>query len=370
MKIVIAVDSFKDSMTAAAATRAITSGILKIVKNAKIIACPIADGGEGTVDTFLSAIEGQKKYASVTGPLGALRKASWALFPDRNLAVIELAQAAGLQLVQKTKRNPLNTTTYGVGELIRIALDANVNRIVVGIGGSATNDGGAGLAQALGIHFKGVGTPITGGVLKDIKSIDKSSIDPRINTVQIDVACDVKNVLTGPEGAAQIYATQKGATPKQIVFLDKGLEHLSAMLPEIDPDFPGAGAAGGVGWGLMAFCNAKLHKGIKLILDVLNFNEIIKDADLIITGEGRMDYQSLQWKAPFGVAEYAVDKGIPVVALCGDNNIDQKVIKEHGIQACYSICKDLNIPVKQAIKNGETLLEELTVKMLAHYITL
>ncbi len=370
MKIVIAVDSFKDSMTASTATRAIASGIVKITKNVEIVSCPIADGGEGTVDTFLDAIDGQKQYASVTGPLGELRKASWALFPDKKLAVIELAQAAGLQLVSESKRNPLKTTTYGVGELIRIALDANVNRIVIGIGGSATNDGGTGLAQALGVHFKGVGIPITGGVLKDVKSIDRSSIDPRINTVQIDVGCDVKNVLTGTEGAAQFYAAQKGATPEQVEFLDKGLEHLSAMLPEFDPDYPGAGAAGGVGWGLMAFCNAKLHKGIELILDVLNFDKIIKDADLIITGEGRMDYQSLQWKAPFGVAEYAMDKGIPVIALCGDHNIDQTVVKEHGIQACHSICNDLNIQVKQAIEDGENLLEKLTVKMLTNYITL
>ncbi len=305
MKIVIAVDSFKDSMTSSAATRAIASGISKITKNVEIVACPIADGGEGTVDTFLDAINGQKQYASVTGPLGALRKASWALFPAKNLAVIELAQAAGLQLVPESKRNPLKTTTFGVGELIRIALDANVNRIVIGIGGSATNDGGTGLAQALGVNFDGVGVPITGGVLKDIKSIDRLSIDPRISTVQIDAACDVKNVLTGPNGAAQIYAAQKGATPKQIEFLDRGLEHLSAMLPEVDPNYPGAGAAGGVGWGLMAFCNAKLHKGIELILDVLSFDEIIKNADLIITGEGQMDDQSVQGKAPFGVAEYA-----------------------------------------------------------------
>ncbi len=368
MKIVIAVDSFKDSMSATVVTRAIASGIAKITKNAEIVACPIADGGEGTVDTFLDAIDGQKQYAFITGPLGALRKASWALFPAKKLAVIELAQAAGLQLVPKTKRNPLKTTTFGVGELIRIALDANVNRIVIGIGGSATNDGGAGLAQALGVNFEGVGVPITGGVLNNIKSIDRSSTDPRISTVRIDVACDVKNVLTGQNGAAQIYAAQKGATPKQIKFLAKGLEHLSVMLPEVDPDYPGAGAAGGVGWGLTAFCNAKLHKGIELILDVLNFDEIIKNADLIITGEGRMDYQSLQWKAPFGVAEYAAKKEIPVIALCGDHAIDQTIVKEHGIQACYSISKDLNISVKQAIEDGENLLEKLTVKVLPSFI--
>ncbi len=369
MKIVIAVDSFKDSMSAIMAAHAIARGISRIAENAEIVACPIADGGEGTVDTFLNAMNGQKQYSNITGPLGESRKASWALFHDKNLAVIELAQAAGLQLVPESKRNPLKTTTSGVGELIRIALDANVNRIVIGIGGSSTNDGGAGLAQALGVQFNGVNSPITGGFLNDIKSIDKSLVDPRVSTVQIDVACDVKNVLTGSRGAAQVYAAQKGATPNQIEFLDKGLMHLADMIPDVDPNYPGAGAAGGMGWGLMAFCNAKLHKGIELILDVLNFNEIVKDADLIITGEGRMDNQSLQGKVPFGVAEYVSNKKTPIIALCGDHTIDQTIARKHGIQACYSICRDLNVPVKQAIKDGENLLEELTAKVLPRFIT-
>ena len=369
MKIVIAVDSFKDSMSAITATHVIAQGISRISPNTEIVSCPIADGGEGTVDTFLAAIDGLRQHDYVTGPLGDSQKASWAIFPDKKLAVIELAQAAGLQLVPEVKRNPLNTTTFGVGELIRFALDAKVNRIVVGIGGSATNDGGTGLAQALGVQFDGVDSPITGGSLSDIKEIDRSSIDHRINNIKIDVACDVKNVLTGPEGAAHVYAAQKGATPEQIKILDVGLTHLASLMPVVNPNYPGAGAAGGVGWGLMAFCNAKLHKGIELILDALNFSEIIDDTDLIITGEGKMDNQSLQWKAPFGVAEYALKKGIPTVALCGDHNIDQLNIRKHGIQACYSICKDLNIPVKQAINDGEKLIEELTVKVLLEFIS-
>ncbi|MFC1565663.1 glycerate kinase [Candidatus Neomarinimicrobiota bacterium] len=368
MKIVIAVDSFKDSMSAITATHAIAQGISRISPNMEIVSCPIADGGEGTIDTFLAAIDGLIQHDYVTGPLGELQKASWALFPEKKLAVIELAQAAGLQLVPEIKRNPLYTTTFGVGELIRSALDADVSRIIIGIGGSATNDGGAGLAQALGVQFDGIDSPITGGSLSNIKSIDMSSIDPRINTVQIDVACDVKNVLTGPEGAAHVYGTQKGASPKQIEILDTGLKHLASLMPEIDSNYPGAGAAGGVGWGLMAFCNVKLHKGIELILDALNFSEVIDDADLIITGEGRMDNQSLQWKAPFGVAEYAATKEVPVVAICGDHIIDQLSISKNGIQACYSICKDLNIPVKQAMQDGEKLLEELTVKVLPTFI--
>lgn len=369
MKIVIAVDSFKESITANVATSAIARGITRLANNIiEIVACPIADGGEGTVDTFLNAIDGKKQYAYVTGPLGESVKASWALFPDKNLAVIELAQAAGLQLVPESKRNPLKTTTYGVGELIGITLDANVNRIVIGIGSSATNDGGTGLAQALGVKFDSVASPVTGEMLSQIKSIDRSSIDNRISNVQIDVACDVKNVLTGPNGAACIYAAQKGATPKQIEILDEGLAYLANLVPEIESNFPGAGAAGGVGWGLMAFCNAKLQKGIELILDVLNFDKIIEDVDLIVTGEGRMDNQSLQGKAPFGVAEYAAKKGIPVIALCGDHIIDNKIARKHGIQDCYSICKDLNIPVKQAIKDGRNLLEELTVKVLPRFI--
>ncbi len=204
----------------------------------EIVSCPIADGGEGTVDAFLAAIDGLRQHNYVTGPLGESRKASWALFPDKKLAVIELAQAAGLQLVPEIKRNPLNTTTFGVGELIRFALDADVSRIVIGIGGSATNDGGAGLAQALGVQFDGIDSPITGGSLCNIKSIDMSSIDTRINTVQIDVACDVKNVLTGPEGAAHVYATQKGATSKQIEILDEGLKHLASLMPKVNSNFP------------------------------------------------------------------------------------------------------------------------------------
>ena len=369
MKIVIAVDSFKDSMSAIVAAHAIERGISRISSNTEIVSCPIADGGEGTVDTFLAAIDGLRQHDYVTGPLGESRKANWALFPDKNLAVMELAQAAGLQLVPEIKRNPLNTTTFGVGELIRFALDANVNRIVIGIGGSATNDGGTGLAQALGVQFDGVDSPITGGSLSDIKEIDRSSIDHRINNIKIDVACDVKNVLTGPEGAAYVYAAQKGASSERILILDAGLKHLASLMPEANPNYLGVGAAGGVGWGLMAFCNAKLHKGIELILDALNFSEVIHDADLIITGEGKMDNQSLQWKAPFGVAEYAENKGIPVVALCGDHKIDQLTIRKHGIQACYSICKDLNISTKLAIMDGENLLEKLTIKVLTRFIT-
>ncbi len=368
MKIVIAVDSFKDSLTANKATNAIARGISRIANDVEIVACPIADGGEGTVDTFLNAIDGEKHYANVTGPLGESTKASWALFPDKKLTVIELAQAAGLQLVSEFERNPLKTTTYGVGELIRTALNENINRIVIGIGGSATNDGGTGLAQALGVQFDGVASPLTGEMLSHIKSIEISSIDHRIGNVRIDVACDVKNVLTGTNGAAHIYSAQKGATPKQIEILDEGLAHLANLIPEIDSNFPGAGAAGGAGWGLMTFCNAKLHKGINLILDVLNFDKIIEDADLIITGEGRMDNQSVQGKAPFGVAEYAAKKEIPIIAFCGDHIIDNEIAIENGIQACYSICKDLNIPVKQAIKNGEELLEKLVAKVLPRFI--
>ena len=196
-----------------------------------------------------------------------------------------------------------------------------------------------------------------------------SSIDQRIDNVQIDVACDVKNVLTRPNGAAHIYAAQKGATPSQIGILDEGLVHLANLVPEIDSNFPGAGAAGGVGWGLMAFCNAKLYNGIELILDVLKFDDIIADTDLIITGEGKMDNQSVQGKAPFGVAEYAATKEIPVIAICGDHIIDEKIANKHGIQNCYSICKDLNIPAKQSIKDGENLLEDLTAKVLPGFIT-
>ncbi len=369
MKIVIAVDSFKDSMDAVTVANAIASGLARIDKDIEIVLCPIADGGEGTVDTFLNAMVGERKYDYVTGPLGERRKASWALFSDKKIAVIELALAAGLQLVPATKRNPLHTTTYGVGELLKYALDAKVNRIVVGIGGSATNDGGTGLAQALGVKFEGVNTPIAGEYLLNIKSIDMSSIDSRIDNVQIDVACDVKNVLTGPDGAAYVYAGQKGASPEQIKLLDAGLKYLASLLPDSDSNHPGAGAAGGAGWGLMTFCKANLKKGIKLILDALNFSEIIDGADLIITGEGRMDNQSVQGKAPFGVAEYATTKAVPVIALCGDHSIDQLLMRKHGIRDCYSICQDLNIPVKLAMDEGEKFLKELTINVLPKYFS-
>jgi glycerate kinase len=326
VKIVIAPDKFKEALSAREVARAIERGIRKVVPGAAIDLVPMADGGEGTVEALLAATGGGGRRTVVTDPLGNPVEASWGMLGDGRTAVLEMAAASGLALVPAEKRDPALTTTYGTGELIRAALDAGASRILVGIGGSATTDGGAGAAQAVGVAFlDDSGTrhdqPLTGGDLLSIAQIDMGSRDRRIVKTTIEVACDVNNPLLGPSGAAAVYSPQKGATPEQVDLLERGLAHLADVierdLGESVRDFPGAGAAGGLGAGLVAFFDARLRPGIEIVMDATRLRERIRGADLVITGEGRIDAQSMMGKVIVGVGRAAKSAGVPVIALVG-----------------------------------------------------
>lgn len=341
MRIVIAPDSFKESLSAREVCAAIACGIQRVRPEAVIDSIPMADGGEGTVDALVSATGGSLRQSIVTGPLGEPVTATWGLLgpvasssactATEPTAVIEMAAASGLALVPPARRNPLLTTTYGTGELLNAALAAGATRIIVGIGGSATTDGGTGAAQALGWRFldaKGASltAPITGGQVGAIHRIERGTTptpggDRRGAHPLLLVACDVDNPLCGPRGAAAIYGPQKGATPEQVEILDRHLAHLAAVIArDLGRDvraIAGAGAAGGLGAGLMAFADARLERGIRIVMDAVHFEERIRGADLIITGEGRIDRQSMMGKVIAGVGRAGQAAGVPVIALVG-----------------------------------------------------
>ncbi len=326
MRIVIAPDKFKEALSAREVARAIERGVRRALPQAEIDLVPMADGGEGTVEALLAATGGASRRTIVTDPLGNRVEAAWGMLGDGTTAVLEMAAASGLALVPPDKRDPTRTTTCGTGELIRAALDAGASRILIGIGGSATTDGGTGAAQAAGVGFltssgNRQDRPLTGGDLGEIAHVDVSGRDQRIAATTVEVACDVDNPLLGPRGAAAIYSPQKGATPEQVALLERGLAHLADVI-ERDlgrnvRDFPGAGAAGGLGAGLVAFFNARLRPGIEIVMDATHLRERIGGADLVITGEGRIDAQSMMGKVIEGVGRAGQSAGVPVIALVG-----------------------------------------------------
>ncbi|MDY7010044.1 MAG: glycerate kinase [Planctomycetota bacterium] len=331
MKIVIAPDSFKESLSAIEVARAIASGVREAAPGADIDLCPMADGGEGTVEAMVAATDGEFRTVEVAGPLCKPTEARFGLLGDGKTGVIEMAQAAGLGLIAPEDRNPLLTTTFGVGQLILAALDAGAERLIIGIGGSATTDGGAGCAQALGVvfidrHGKACVCGLAGDGLTDIARIDISDRDSRIADCEILVACDVTNPLTGPDGAAAVYGPQKGATPEMVRALDAGLVNLADIIHEqlgMDVEhIPGAGAAGGLGAGLVAFAGAQLRSGIEIVADAVGLAERIAEADLVITGEGRFDFQSASGKATAGVAKIAADADVPCICIPGQADTD------------------------------------------------
>ncbi len=331
MKVVIAPDSFKETLSAVEVARAIAARVAEAAPDAEIDLCPMADGGEGTVEAMVAATGGEFRTADVFGPLGEPRRARFGLLAGGATAVIEMAAAAGLALVPPEKRAPLLTTTFGVGCLIRAALDAGARKLVVGLGGSATVDGGAGCAQALGVVFidtGGAGSPcgLAGGGLATIGHIDMSGRDPRVAGADIRVACDVTNPLTGPEGAAAVYGPQKGATPAMVEQLEAGLANLAEVIRGdlgVDVEhLPGAGAAGGLGAGLVAFASAKLESGIAIVAEAVGLAGRVAGADLVITGEGRLDGQTAAGKLPVGVAELASAVGVPTVCIPGQATPD------------------------------------------------
>ncbi|EKZ5285434.1 glycerate kinase [Klebsiella aerogenes] len=344
MKIVIAPDSYKESLSALDVATAIETGFREIYPHAEYVKVPVADGGEGTVEAMVAATQGHIVQVSVTGPLGEPVNAFYGLSGDMRCAYIEMAAASGLESVPPTRRNPLLTTSWGTGELIRHALDAGVSQIIIGIGGSATNDGGAGMAQALGAKLLSAGQQQIapgGGALETLARIDLSELDPRLAGCRIDVACDVTNPLTGPQGASAVFGPQKGATAAMIERLDRGLQHFAQIIDrDLDIDvlsLEGGGAAGGMGAALYAFCGANLRPGIEIVTDALGLADLVADADLVITGEGRIDSQTIHGKVPVGVAKVAKRFNVPVIGIAGSLTADVGVVHQHGLDAVFSV---------------------------------
>lgn len=365
-RIVIAPDSFKESLDAGRVAEAISAGFMKVFPDLAVIKIPMADGGEGLVKTLVQATEGRLITSKVTGPLGSPVEAEWGILGDGKTCVIEMAAASGLPLVPPEKRNPLLTTTYGTGELIRNALSANCKRIIVGIGGSATNDGGAGMAQALGARLldangNDVGMGAQG--LDHLYSIDTSAMDARIKLVEFLVAVDVKNPLCGPSGASYVYGPQKGATAQMLPVLDGILNRYAAtILRDVGVnvlDFPGGGAAGGLGAGLVAFLGASVKPGVDVVLDVVDLDAIMQSGiDLVITGEGEINGQTAFGKVPVGVAKLAKRYGVPVIALVGSIGEGAEDVLGCGVDAYFSLVpRPMNL--NECIDLAELLLTDL-----------
>lgn len=359
MKIVIAPDSYKESLSALEVATAIEQGFREIFPDAHYVKLPVADGGEGTVEAMVAATQGGIIKVRVTGPLGENAEGFYGLSGDEQSAFIEMAAASGLEMVAPSLRNPLKTTSWGTGELIRHALDAGVKHIIIGIGGSATNDGGAGMVQALGAKLLDAeDNPIGmgGGELEKLARIDISGLDTRLANCRIEVACDVTNPLTGKEGASAVFGPQKGATPEMIARLDDSLAHYAKIIArDLDIDvlnLEGGGAAGGMGAALYAFCGAELRQGIEIVTDALHLDNHVADADLVITGEGRIDSQTIHGKVPVGVAKVAKRYNKPVIGIAGSLTADVGVVHEHGIDAVFSVIYTV-CTLEEALKNAE-----------------
>lgn len=343
-KIVIAPDSYKESLSALEVAQAVAAGFRQIFPDAEYVLVPVADGGEGTVDAMVAATGGRRQAVAVSGPLGERVEAFYGLTGDGATAVIEMAAASGLALVPPAQRNPLRTSSRGTGELIRAALDAGARRFILGIGGSATNDGGAGMVQALGARLldaEGRALDGSGGELARLERIDVSALDPRLAECRIEVACDVDNPLTGPRGASAVFGPQKGATPEMVQVLDANLAHLARIVERdlgvaVD-QVPGAGAAGGMGAAMLAFFGATLKPGIEIVTAAVDLDAHVRDADLVITGEGRIDFQTVHGKTPIGVARVAKRHGKAVIGIAGSLGANVGVVHEHGIDAVFSV---------------------------------
>lgn len=363
-RIVVAPNAFKGCLSASEAARAMAVGIARAMPAAELIRVPVADGGDGLVDVAHEALGGSLHRCSVTGPLFERREAAFCHVPAERFAAVEMALASGLALVPLEQRDPTRTTTLGTGELIGAALAQGVSRIGVGIGGSATTDGGLGMATALGVRFldkAGQEVRPVGGELGRIHRIDMNGLDPRLKGVRIEAVCDVDNPLCGPKGAAAVYGPQKGATPEQVKLLDEGLANLADVI-ERDlgvacRDLPGAGAAGGLGAGLHAFLGAELRRGVDLVLDLVGLDDKLTDAILVLTGEGQIDFQTAFGKAPAGVGERALAHGIPCVAIAGSVGEGVDTLAKVGITAVFSLCSR-PMTLDDAMAQAAPLLEQ------------
>lgn len=356
MKILVACDSFKGSLTANQVVQSIGRGLSKTLPSAEIIQFPMSDGGEGFVENIVHHSKGKTISDIVSGPLGKPITANWGLIENNKTAVIEIAEVIGLPLIAPIDRNPYITTSYGVGELISKTITRDIHRIILAMGGSSTNDCGTGMAESLGARFVGCASPMSGKELLNIKSVDLSNIDIGIHSIQIDALFDVTNPLLGETGASYIFGPQKGATQKQVETLECGIKHLSALFPDHNSDFEGAGAAGGMGWGASVFLDATIHSGIEFYLDFVKFNHQLKNADLVITGEGSFDSQSLEGKVVSGVRNRAMMQNIPVIVIAGNDSNKPNLNTIPGILESYSVCRHFNITPEKSIENAEELL--------------
>lgn len=362
-KVVIAPDSFKESLSALEVAEAIERGFRQIFPQVQYVKLPMADGGEGTVDSMVAATGGEIVRVTVTGPLGQPVQAFYGLLGEGETAVIEMAAASGLHLAPKAQRDPRMTTSYGTGELIQAALERGVKTIILGIGGSATNDGGAGMMQALGARLldeNRQALPPGGAALAQLAYIDLSGVDPRLQQVSITAACDVDNPLCGANGASAVFGPQKGATPEMVTQLDAALRHYGTLLEQATGreviNAPGAGAAGGMGAALLGMLNARLRPGIEIVIETLQLEEALRDADLVITGEGRLDSQSIHGKTPIGVARVAKRFGLPVIGIAGSLSKDYQVVHQHGIDAAFSVL-DRVVSLEEALAEAADNLE-------------
>jgi glycerate kinase len=364
MKIIIAPDSFKDSLSAEGVAQAIAEGLAQVWPDAELVQCPMADGGEGTVDAVLAACKGQLRHHVVRGPLGTAVEAHWGWLADSHTAIIEMAEASGLQLVPPGQRDACTTTTHGTGELIRAALDAGAERIILAIGGSATNDGGAGAMQALGVQlFDADDQPLAPGglALARLARISLEHLNPRLAQVRFEIAADVNNPLCGPHGASAIFGPQKGANPEQVQQLDAALgrfaDHCAKVLSKDVRDEPGSGAAGGLGFAAKAFFGAQFRAGVEVVAELVGLDAAVRGADLVITGEGRFDAQTLRGKTPFGVARIARQHKVPVIVIAGTLGDGYEQMYAHGVDAAFALPSG-PMTLEQACAEAPRLLSE------------
>lgn len=356
MKAVIAIDSLKGSLSSVEAGQAIAEGIKKADAKAEVVIRPLADGGEGTVEALVCGMNGTLQHVKVTGPLGEPVVCEYGIIDETKTAVIEMSGAAGITLVPDTKKNPLYTTTYGVGEVIRDAIEKGCRRFIVGIGGSATNDGGIGMLQALGYGFlnkDGQQVPFGAIGLKELETITDTYVLPELAECEFKIACDVTNPLCGENGCSAVYGPQKGANPSMIMEMDKWLRYYAALarekFPKADLNEPGTGAAGGLGFAFLTFTNAVLESGIKIVLEETKLESYVKGADVVVTGEGRLDFQTAMGKAPVGVAGLAKKFDIPVLAFAGSVTKDATECNKNGIDAFFPILRGIST-LEEAMK--------------------
>lgn len=374
MKIVLAPDSFKGSLSAIRVAEAMNEGVQKVSRTIETELLPVADGGEGTMEILVAATKGWQEEMEVTGPLGTKIKAAYGVLGDGKTCVIEIASASGLAHVKEGELNPFITTTYGTGELMKQALDNGYSSFIVGLGGSATNDGGAGMLQALGaklLNDQGEGVQYGGGNLGEIATIDLSTFDARIATCNVLIASDVQNPLIGIDGASHIFGPQKGAKEEMVKQLDQRMAHWANKVEEVTGialhDLPGAGAAGGIGGAFMAFFPSTIKRGIDVVLNSIDFGTYVKDAVLVLTGEGQVDGQTASGKAPLGVAQAAKEFGVPTIIVTGSVGDGIESLYEHGVVSVHSIIHK-PMTLEQSLENAAMLIEMSTEQIVRSFL--